>query len=391
MTPVPGQQAAGATTLGRLPPAPGALVLDRRRRRPRRWRRGGAGLIAAAALVIGAGVGAGDSNRAPVEAGKRSPGSTPAVSLRISWRRAVPAGVVSLTLADGSLWITGIGAVTRMDPASGQLTARISAPGIRELSDVVSFDGGIWISSGGFSDRGFLDEIDPATNRVVRTFPLPAQPSYLAAGGGYLWADAYSTFPDLLRFDPRTGTFRSVVALAGVELYAPAYGLGSVWVSSGSGQVWRIDPVTLQAFQFWPGPATRASAASLIAPDKIAVADGSVWISFTSEKVGRFNPATGTMMHAVAFRNGEGVVLRASAGAVWVLLGTGSSSPWEYLPDRAQPGRVVRLNPRTGTAVGPAVAIGASGGYYSVAASATTAWVGDFGTSTVIAVATGRA
>jgi len=100
----------------------------------------------------------------------------------------------------------------------------------------------------------------------------------------------------------------------------------------------------------------------------------------------RSRPGTGQLEQQLSVTKTEGTILQASASQIWVLLQTGSSSPNIYLPDRSQPGRVGRIDPRTGAFTGKDLKIGSSGGYDSFAAGPTMAWVGDFASSTVTAI-----
>ena len=239
-----------------LAPSPGldaeALIEEARwRQRRRRWVIAVAvAAVFASLLGLMASAGGGTPVRSLVQGGKRAPGAGAVPKLGVRWRTKVPAGVVSMAAAYGSLWVTGRSAVTRMDATSGKVTARIATPLTRELSDVASLDGRIWVSSGGLGDKaGVLYGIDPATNRVSRTVSVPGQPYAMTAGDGYLWVDVYENGPELRPFNPRTGTFLPPVVATMEQLGRPAYGLGAVWVTSAEplGRVWKIDPKTMRA------------------------------------------------------------------------------------------------------------------------------------------------
>jgi hypothetical protein len=112
-----------------------------------------------------------------------------------------------------------------------------------------------------------------------------------------------------------------------------------------------------------------------------------VWLSFANAtEIARVNPATGALEQQLFVAKTIGTLVQASAGQVWVLLQTGSSSPTIYLPDRSQPGRVGRINPQANAFAGTDLPIGDSGGYGSLATSPAMAWVGDLLNSTVTAI-----
>ncbi len=388
-------------TTERVPAAPAgreaeALIEQaRRRQRRRRWVIAlavAAGLAAVLAVLVGAGGGTRD--RSGGHGGRVPPGAGAAPKLGVHWRAKVPAGVVSMTAAYRSLWVTGIGAVTRMDPASGHLAARIPTPLTGPLSDVASLGGTIWVSSGNPARRaGVLYQIDPATNQVLRTVPAPGQPLAMTAGGGYLWVDIYHNGLELRPFDPRATTFlrpvvSTPVAVVMGQLGRPAYGLGSVWVTSGLSRIWKIDPKTMRATVLLQTPsAPGLPLYSSGGPAGVTTAGGSVWAGFgNATEIARVNPATGGLEQQLFVTHTNGTILLPAASQIWVLFQTGSSSPNVYLPDRSQPGRVGRIDPRTGAFTGKDLKIGYSGGYDSFAASPTMAWVGDFSNSTVTAI-----
>jgi serine/threonine-protein kinase len=94
-----------------------------------------------------------------------------------------PSGANSdgVAYADGSLWLSRLTGVVRVDPRTGRVVHRYAAPS-RYL---VSADGAIWAGEPG---SGRIWKIDPATNRVVRQQKLHGWLSDLAVGGGAVWA-----------------------------------------------------------------------------------------------------------------------------------------------------------------------------------------------------------
>jgi hypothetical protein len=369
------------------PPAEALIREARQRQRKRRLVIAVTSTAITAVALTVAGIGGAGPARRSGNDDRLAPGAA-AQTLRVDWRSKVASGTVSVILADGSLWIAGFGAVARMDPVTGRLVARISTPRTRELTDVVSFGGRIWVSSGGFGDStGTLYEIDPSGSKVARTFAVPGQPSAMAGGAGLLWVDVFGRDGDALQpFDPRTGRFLPEVVGSFQGVGRPAFGLGAVWVTSDGEQVWRIDPRTMRALAFWPRPsAAGQQTSSLGQPGQVTTSGGSVWIVFGTE-IGRFDPATGRLERTLAVHHAEGVDLQPAGSVLWMLMRTGSTSPDIYLPDPRQPGRVGRIDPRTTGFAGPPAAIGFSAGYDSLAASETLAWVADFANSTITAV-----
>jgi hypothetical protein len=367
-----------------------ALIREaRRRQRKRRWLIALVVTAVVAIVVTLAGIGGGRPTQRSRARDHSAPVGAATQTLRIRWRVTVAAGVASVTLADGSLWVAGFGAVTRLDPLSGRTIARISVPTL-QIPDVIGFDGRIWVSSGGFAyNPGTLYEIDPLSGKVARAFRVPGQPSHMTGGGGYLWVNVDETEGQVLRpFNPRTGNFLPGIFTSFDNNNEPSYGLDSLWGSSAEpvAVIWRLDPSTMQTSQFWPRQSSPAQPlSSLTQPEMVIAWHGWVWAAFDGG-VARFDPATGKLEHALPITKTEGVLLQAGGSALWVLMQTGSSSLDSYLPDPRQPGRVALIDRQTGAFAGAPIAIGSSAGYDSFAANATMAWVGDRDDSTVIAV-----
>lgn len=148
-----------------------------------------------------------------------------------------------------------------------------------------------------------------------------------------------------------------------------------MWVTSAEplGRLWKIDPKTIRATVLLQTPsAPGLPLYSSGGPAEVTTAGGSVWVGFgNATEVARVNPGTGQLEQQLSVTKTEGTILQASASQIWVLLQTCSSSPNNYVPDRSQPGRVGRIDPRTGAFTGKDLKIGSSGGYDSFAAGPT--------------------
>lgn len=89
-----------------------------------------------------------------------------------------------MAVTAGSVWVRNEqgNTVTRFDQVTGQVQARIPVDpfyGIDGVDSIAIVKGKVWI--GGLN----LQEIDPASNRIVRNLPISGRP--LAAGDGTLW------------------------------------------------------------------------------------------------------------------------------------------------------------------------------------------------------------
>ncbi len=142
-----------------------------------------------------------------------------------------------LAAAGGSLWIafsrsgTSLG---RLDPATGKLTRipiRHSAPGFLSL-----LGGSIWTTTG----DGYAVRVDPTTDRVTATFPIPGTPAEVAAApDGTIWV-AEKERNTLTRIDPTKNRIVDVTP-AGRGAFAIAVAASDMWVTSFAGNdVWRF-------------------------------------------------------------------------------------------------------------------------------------------------------
>lgn len=147
-----------------------------------------------------------------------------------------PAG---LARANGFLWIafgrkgTSLG---RLDPATGA-PAR-TAIGRTGPGFLAAAFGSLWTTTA----DGHAVRFDPATRRVVATFPVPATPAELAAApDGTLWV-AEKERNTITRIDPATNRIVDVTG-AGPGAFSIAVAAGDMWVTSFAGNdVWRFRP-----------------------------------------------------------------------------------------------------------------------------------------------------
>jgi streptogramin lyase len=136
--------------------------------------------------------------------------------------------------------------VTRLEPVTNQVQAQIdvgSADGYF-CGGVVATDGAVWIEllDTTLSNVLGLARIDPTTNRVIATVPVPqnagADPLAVDAQGVWVVQPAWGLF----RIDPQTNQAVGLLRMsagAGVAL-----GAGSVWLTISNGTVLRITPAS---------------------------------------------------------------------------------------------------------------------------------------------------
>jgi virginiamycin B lyase len=190
-------------------------------------------------------------------------------------------------------------------------------------------EGGIWVTDQ--SDTAVY-RIDPQTNQVATTIPLDTAPEGLVVGAGAVWVTDQG---GLSRIDPQTNEIVTTIAVSdsGTEIQAEkmpnmykelyggsnaneideglnvAVGAGSVWVSSSSGIVSRIDPGTNQVM---------ATITVEGIPAQVASGNDAIWIANRGNTfVSQIDPQT----NQVVERIDVGFSTRALAAAqdsVWV-------------------------------------------------------------------------
>ncbi len=128
-------------------------------------------------------------------------------------------------------------------------------------------DDAVWVASQ--ADES-LFRIDPTTDRVVETFPLPDHVEGVVAAGGWLWSSRYEP-NEILRVDPASGAVSGRLAFATQP--ALVTDGDQLWVIAGvddDGAAFRIDPTSMSIVEEVP----------LEAPGGFgAIGAGSLWVA----------------------------------------------------------------------------------------------------------------
>jgi streptogramin lyase len=153
-----------------------------------------------------------------------------------------------------------------------------------------------------------LYRIAPATGKVTRRFELGAGAPYnLWIGGGSVWSvdDASG---DLLRVSPASGTVvRIAVGDGPADL---VFARGQAWVVNHRDRgLVRVDLATNRP--------TRLATLSAEVPERLALLDGSLWITGRGTDLLRVDPATGDEQATVEI-GASGIDVVALGGALWV-------------------------------------------------------------------------
>ena len=193
---------------------------------------------------------------------------------------------------DGTVWYTaqGLGALGRLDPATGQTHHIQLGDASAPHGVIVGPDGAAWVTDGGLNA---IVRVDPETEKVQR-FPLPANTGYTnlntAAfdGDGLLWFTGQSGIYG--RLNPATGQLKVFKSPGGRGPYGIASTPdGTVYYASLAGSyIGRIDSRTGEVTVLEP-PTARQGARRVWSDSQ-----GRIWVSeWVSGKVARYNPGTG--------------------------------------------------------------------------------------------------
>lgn len=170
-----------------------------------------------------------------------------------------------LAVGEGTVWVRSGNRLLSLDPSTNTMADRT---GDWEVGGggIAVVDGLLWLSGTTRTGVGQLVRVDPATSRVVDRFPT-AGDGPLGVGGGSVWQAGITT-QTIYRYDPSSKRLLAQIPVGVVAKHLTA-GDGSLWVSSDSGRVTRIDLAT--------NTVTGTFQVDGRAP-AVAVGHGSVWI-----------------------------------------------------------------------------------------------------------------
>jgi YVTN family beta-propeller protein len=174
-----------------------------------------------------------------------------------------------LTVSEDTIWVRSGNRLLSPDPATNTMADRtgdweVGGGGIAVVDDL------LWLSGRTRSGVGQLVRVDPATSRVIDRFTTPGDGA-LAVGGGSVWQAGITT-QTIYRYDPTSKQLLAQIPVEVVAKHLTAYA-ESLWVSSDSGRVTRIDL------------ATNTVTGTLHVSDRapaVAIGHGSVWIVDTA-------------------------------------------------------------------------------------------------------------
>jgi len=283
---------------------------------------------------------------------------------------AIPKGYGGFALGEGAVWAMsdGVSTLTRIDPQSNRVAARITVKPVNACPPYVcgepaAGNGAVWVPRA--SDNS-VSRVDLSTNSVTATIPVGKTPTAIAVTPGAVWV-ANAGGPSVSRIDPATNTVVATIRLGPVwdasDRAAVTVGAGAIWASFPKAVV-RIDPATnavtatialsdescgflaATAYAVWASGAGCSSgltridprttrlvgrARAFLTPIGLGVGYGSLWIADIDRKtIDRVDPRTGRL------------VARLPVGGIPIRLAIGFGSVWV----RDDTGRVLRIQPQ---------------------------------------------
>ena len=315
-----------------------------RLRRPLLATATGLAILAAATAAITLGLGT--SKAAPIVVPPNSVLRIDPGGLKVKSIQGVGRGPVAIAVGLGGVWVADAedSTVTRLDPVTGKGMDTIGAGG-GDLNDIAVGFGFVWVANG---NDGTITKIDPHLGagppiKLGAQTLAPDPVFYIAIDSQYVWATRGN---DLLRINPVTDKVEHRVNIGTPT--GLATGGGSVWVTTESRLLWRINPQTLSK----DPESLRALSQVVQAP---VFGRGSLWL-IAFPHVPRIDP---TSLNPALLPVPSGLQPRALA---W-----GSGSLWSI----GNGGRLTRL----ATASQPAEHLYIGGNLSAVAAGEGAIWV----------------
>jgi streptogramin lyase len=217
--------------------------------------------------------------------------------------------------------------VLRVDPGSGAIRARIRFPTAVQIGAVATGLGAVWA----LDDRqGMLYRVDPARKAVVRSVLLGTSRAYnVWTGAGSVWVvdDASG---ELMRIDPNGGVVDRIEVGDGPSDLV--FDGATVWVVNHRDRgLVRVDTTTRAA--------TRLATLPGDAPERMALAGGSLWITGRGTGLFRVDPTTGAVLETIDV-DASGIDVVAAGDSVWIPTRSNAVDP-SGLPTLA---RLVRVS-----------------------------------------------
>jgi YVTN family beta-propeller protein len=251
----------------------------------------------------------------------------------------------SLAVGDGLIWVLASGSVLRIDPHTSQAVGK-AIPVDAQAWAIALGEGALWVTTVGWGDLGVpndtdaVSRIDPESGEVVARIKVSRGPLSLAVTPGTIWVVNFGAAGHAVtRIDAKTNQIVGEPIMTGDAPISLAVGDGSVWVANhDSGSVTRIDITTHKVVATIPVPD---------APHRIAYGAGAVWVAnWHVNSVSRIDPKANQVVGEpipTGFRAGN---MAVGQGSVWVT--SDYRGPLDARPEDVV---VVRIDVQTNQAI----------------------------------------
>jgi virginiamycin B lyase len=238
--------------------------------------------------------------------------TTNAVVARIPLVRRRATAVRWLAFGEGSVWVSNFddNSVSRVDPATNSIVATI--PVTLEPTGVTVGAGSVWVTN---HRAGTISRIDPGTNRVVAEIsvgpPGPSGPQVLAAATGAIWVTVPNAMA-LVQVDPASNAVATRIA-EGPTCGSLAEGFDSVWGGRS------CDTSTLVRVNGRSHAVSNIGLPSNQSVTWVTTDFGSVWVTSPTQRLFRVDPATDRVAAELTFEGtARGMRVVGGEGSLWV-------------------------------------------------------------------------
>ena len=216
---------------------------------------------------------------------------------------SIPFQQAALASAGDSLWVAcrDGGRLIRVRASSGARVRTVRLRGFRPWA-LASGSGSLWAID---RDLGEVRRLDPRTGRRRARIELPGLPAALWAGAGAVWV-GFETGTRVARVDPRTNRVRLLAAGDGASGFATD-GRSVFVVGHRDNSLTRVDIASGRSTVLRRG----LTPVSTTATERVAYADGSLWVTGRGLDLLRLSPATGSTEAQVEIGPAGFEVLRA--------------------------------------------------------------------------------
>jgi len=206
----------------------------------------------------------------------------------------------------GSVWVPSCGMhkILRLDEATGEVIAQITADPANSEGGITVGDGSIWM----VVKPSTLVRIDPKSNSVVSTLELPSGSENPTFGDGFVWVSSFG-HDQLLKVDPKSNKVLATIPVGPKPRFLTV-GAGSVWtLNQGDGTMSRVDMQTGKLIATIPCGLQGEGG-------EITFGAGSVWAALFDFPLTQVDVKTNLPVKQWAGKGGDGV--RFGFDSVWL-------------------------------------------------------------------------